>query len=242
MKWQCALLKRWLPEYPDGDLPAWGKRWLKFHVPGCAACRQELAELRQVIAAIEATPVPAPTPEFWGDFSRDLHLKLVQAAQEGQAAPEATSSRWFRLPYLLGAPAVAVLLLYVAVQLTGPGAPIQNQAKVMHSPGPAPAQDQALVKRKSAAKMAAVPQRAPAPQAEVAAAPALPMEPMEQFVTVALEEGAPLPVEEVDISAWDLDLELAGMTDHEKNVFLNKMHQRKKDGSCIEGFSFCSWG
>ena len=134
MKWQCALLKRWLPEYPDGDLPAWGKRWLGSHVAGCSACRQELAELRQVIAAIEATPVADPAPEFWGEFSRDMHLKLVQAAQEGQAAPAATSSRWFRLPYLLGAPALAVLLLYVAVQLTGPGAPIQNQAMVMHTP------------------------------------------------------------------------------------------------------------
>ena len=241
MKWQCALLKRWLPEYPDGDLPAWGKRWLKSHVPGCSACRQELAELRQVIAAIEATPVADPAPEFWGEFSRDLHLKLVQAAQEGQSAPASTSSRWFRLPYLLGAPAMAALLLYVAVQLTGPGAPIQNQAMVMHTPAP-PAQDQALVKRESAAKMAAVPQKAAPPAAEVAAAPALPMGQMEEVVTVALEGGAPLPVEEVDISGWDLDAELAGMTDQEKNVFLNQLHQRKKDGSCVEGFSFCSWG
>jgi hypothetical protein len=242
MKWQCALLKRWLPEYPDGDLPAWGKRWLGSHVPGCSACRQELAELKQVIAALEATPVADPGPEFWGEFSRDLHLKLVQAAQEGQAAPEATRSRWFRLPYLLGAPAMAALLLYVAVQLTGPGAPIQNQAMVMHTPATPPAQDQALVKRKSAAKMAAVPQQEPAPAAEVAAAPALPMGEMEQIVTAALEEGAPPPEEEVDISGLDLDAELAGMTDQEKNVFLNKLHQHKKDGSCVEGSSFCSWG
>jgi hypothetical protein len=236
MKWQCALLKRWLPEYPDGDLPAWRKRWLKSHVPGCSACSQELEELRRVIAAIEATPVADPAPEFWGEFSRDLHLKLVQAAQEGQVAPEAGNSRWFRLPYLVGAPALAVLLLYVAVQFTGPGAPIQNQAVVAHLPAPAPIQDQALLKRKSA------PQKAARPLAEVAATPILPMEPMEQLVTVGLEEGGPLPEEDLDISGLDLDAELAGMTDQEKNVFLNNMHQRKKDGSCVEGFSFCSWG
>ena len=239
MKWQCALLKRWLPEYPDGDIPAWGKRWLTYHVPGCPACRQELAELRQVITALEATPVGDPAPEFWGEFSRDLHLLLVQAAQEGQAAPGATSRRWLRLPYLLGAPALAVLLLYVAVQVTGPGAPIQNQAVVMHRPGSPPAPDQTPVKRESAAKMAAVPR--PAPAAEVAAAPPLPMEQMEELVTVAIEEGAPLPEEEVDLSGWDLDAELAGMTDQEKEIFLHKLHQQKKDGSCLERFSSCSW-
>ena len=69
---------------------------------------------------------------------------------------------------------MAVLLLYVAVQLTGPGAPFQNQAVVMNTPAPT-AQDQAPVKRESAAKMAAVPQITPASLVEVAAAPALPM-------------------------------------------------------------------
>jgi anti-sigma factor RsiW len=227
MKWQCALLQRWLPEYPDGDLPAWGKLWLKSHVARCPACREELAGLREVVAALEASPVADPAPEFWGQFSREMHLKLVQAAQDGQTAPASASPRRFRLPYLLGAPALAVLLLYAAVQLTGPGAPIQDQAQIMRRP---------------AAKMAAVPQKAPAPQAEVRATPVLLKEQVDQFVPVALEEGAPLPEEEVDISGWELDAELAGMTDQEKNAFINKLHQRKKDGSCFEGFVLCSWG
>ena len=224
MKWECALLQKWLPEYPDGDLPSWGKRWLKFHLARCSACQHELGELREVVATIEATPLADPPSEFWHEFSRDMHLKLVQAAQDGQAAPVAASPRWLRLPYLLGAPAVAVLLLYVAVQLTGPGTPIQDQAQV---------------KRESAAKMAAIPQRAPAPPAEV---PAAPTQPMEQFVTVGLVEGVPQPVEEVDLSGWELDAELAGMTDQEKDIFLKKLHQHKKDGSCVEEYSISSWG
>jgi anti-sigma factor RsiW len=230
MKWQCALLKRWLPDYPDGDLPAWGKRWLKSHLARCSACRQELAELRHAVAAIDATPVADPGPEFWREFSREMHLNLVQAAQNGQAAPTSASPRWFRLPYLLGAPAIAVLLLYVAVHLTGPGAPIQDQVQL---------KQQAEEIQHSKAKMAAAPPRTAAPLAAVPVAPVLPAE---QFVNVALEEGAPLAGVEDDISGWELDAELAGMTDQEKNAFLNNLHQRKKDGSCFEGFSLCSWG
>jgi hypothetical protein len=225
MKWECALLQKWLPEYPDGDLPSWGKRWLKFHLARCSACQHELGEFRELVATIEATPVAEPPAEFWQDFSRDMHLKLVQAAQAGPAAPAAAGPRWLRLPYLLGAPAVAVLLLYVAVQFTGPGAPVQNQA---------------MVKPESAAKMAAVPQKAAAPPAQVPRA-ATPQ--AEEFATVSLEEVAPQPVEEeVDLSGWDLDAELAGMTDQEKDAFLKKLHQHKKDGSCVEKFSAYSWG
>jgi hypothetical protein len=169
-----------------------------------------------MVAVIEATPVADPAPEFWQAFSREMHLKLVQAAQDGQAAPASARPRWFRLPYLLGGSALAVLLLYVAVHLTGPGAPIQEQAQL---------KQQAEGKPQSTAKMAAVPQKAlPAPPVAVPAAPVLPAE---QFATVALEEGGPLPLDEVDIADWDLDAELAGMTEQEKNAFLNKLHQRK---------------
>jgi hypothetical protein len=193
-------------------------------VAQCPACRQELAELREVVTAIQATPLGDPEPEFWDDFSREMHLKLAQAAYQGQRAPAPFNRRWFRLPYLLGAPVLAVLLLWVAAQLTGPGGPVPNRG---------------LVKREAPAEMTAVPQRAPAPPAGLAATR---VGEVEQFMPVALEEGAALPAEDVDISGWDLDSELAGMTDQEKETFLKKMHQRAKDGSCLEKYSLCSWG
>jgi hypothetical protein len=224
MKWQCALLQRWLPEYPDGDLPGWGKRWLHAHVAQCAACRGELAGLREVVTAIKAASAEEPGSEFWSNFSRDMHLKLAQAAQE--IAPVPPARRLLKLPYLVGAPVLAVLLLWVAVQFTGPGTPRQNKALVMPE-----------VKQERPLERATAPQRALAPTGA-----AVPIAEVEQFVPVALEEGAALPAEEVDISGWDLDLELAGMTDQEKEIFLKKMHQRSKDGSCLEKFSLCSWG
>jgi len=101
-----------------------------------------------------------------------------------------------------------VLLVWVTVQLTGPGSPVPNPV---------------LVKQEAPAPMAAVPRRAPAPPAGPAA---LPTGELEEFVPVTLEEGAALPAEDVDVSAWDLDSELAGMTDREKEVFLKRMHQR----------------
>ncbi len=87
--WQCALLQRWLPEYPDGDLPAFWKRRLDSHLEHCPKCRQELAALREVVAAIKAAPVVEPEPEFWSEFSRELHLKLARVAHEVQESPAA---------------------------------------------------------------------------------------------------------------------------------------------------------
>jgi hypothetical protein len=39
--------------------------------------------------------------------------------------------------------------------------------------------------------------------------------------------------DDLDISSGDLDTILAGMTDQEKEIFLKKLHQKKKDGSCL---------
>jgi anti-sigma factor RsiW len=222
MKWQCALLQRWLPDYPDGDLPAWGKRWLEAHVARCSACRQELAVLQVMVGSIKAAPLADPGEEFWGEFSREMHLKLVQATTEAQPAPAPPRSRPFRLPYLVGASALAIVLVWVAVQLTGPGTPVRNLARV---------------KPPEVSKMAAVPARAVAPPTETGAASV-----MEEFVPVSLEAGAALPGDDVDISGWDLDSELAGMTSQEKEIFLHKLGQRQKDGSCILGSFSSSWG
>lgn len=217
MRWQCALLQRWLPEYPDGDLPAVAKRWLKAHVERCSACRQEVAGFKEAVAAIEATPVDDPGSEFWNQFSRELHVKLAQAAAAGQ---EPAPRRWgFRLPYLIGVPALTVLLVWMAVYYTGSGNPVQNQHLARQAQAPA-----------EVAKMAPV--KPPAPAAGE----------NDQIMPVALEEGGAVPTEEVDISGWDLDSELSGMTDQEKERFLDKLRQGAKGGSCVEGLSYCSWG
>jgi anti-sigma factor RsiW len=227
MKWQCALLHRWLPEYPDGDLPGWRRRWLDSHLAYCSSCRQELAELKEMVAVIRTTPSVIPGEEFWTQFSRDLHLQLVQAAQADPVSVPSPSLRRLRLPYLVGVPTAVALLVMVVVHFTGTGIPVRNQALVKQE-----------VSREAAVKMAKVAPRASA--LPTVQAP-LPVNEAEQIVPVALEGGAPLPAEEMDISGWDLDSELAGMTDQEKEIFLKRLHQRGKDGSCVKTCSLWFW-
>lgn len=215
MKWQCALLQRWLPEYPDGDLPAFWRGRLQGHLDGCPACRAELSALKEVVEAIQSAPVADPGPEFWGQFSREMHLKLVRTAQEGKMAP-ACSAWWGRLPYLVGAPALAALLLYVGIGYLTPERPGLTPPPEMAK--------QEVVKE----KLAATP---PAP------ARVIPEEP-KGFVYVARnggEEAAPEDEPE------DLDATLAGMTPHEKEAFLKKLSQHEKDGSCLKRHSAIYW-
>ena len=211
MKWQCTLLQRWLPEYPEGDLPAFWKGRLKAHLDRCPACRAEHAALREVVEAIQAAPKVEPGPEFWSEFSREMHLKLVRAAQEGQVAP-ARSVWWGRIPYLVGVPALTALLLWIAVGYLHPG-----------RPGLTPPAPMAQKESVSPQKTAATPQAPAGVTAE-----------SKDFVNVAKSYGdeAP-PDDEMD----DLDSTLAGMTPQEREAFLKKLSQHEKDGSCLTRYS-----
>jgi len=182
-------------------------------VERCSHCRQELAALREVAQAIRTSPVADPGPEFWSDFSRELHLKLVQAVQEGEMAP-ARSSGWGRIPYLVGASALAVLLLWVAVSQLTP-----RQA------GLAPPQ--------------IAQQQAPKEQLAVAPEPAAGPGP-ESFLFVANNHGEEATPEE-DLGD-DLDSTLSGMTAQQKEMFLKKLSEQQKDGSCLKSYSsiFCA--
>ncbi len=216
MKWQCALLQRWLPEHPDGELSAFWRRRLQAHVEGCAVCRQELAAMREMEQAIREVPVADPGPEFWNDFSREMHLKLVQAVQEGKPAPAPARSAWWawhRVPYLVGIPALVVLLIWVAVSYQG--------RRVAGLSAPQVAQQESAAKKE---KVAAAPQ-APAYQ-----------EP-KKFIYVSRTGGN----ESADfVDPDDLDATLSNMTPQQKEAFLRRLSEHQKDGSCLKESSLIS--
>jgi hypothetical protein len=238
MKWQCALLQRWLPEYPDGDLPAFWRRRLAGHLEHCQECRQEQAALREVVAAIKAAPVAEPEPDFWPEFSRELHLKLARVAHEAQESPAGVAKPWWlKLPYLVGAPVLAVLALWLITYFSSPERPALY-------PTPQVAQQEAPQKALEAPKVAETPKAPGAPQFVNAPStppvrtPALTEVPLgataEQFCFATMGEEGPCPDDDLDLSSSDLDSILAGMTDQEKEAFLKRLNQKKKDGSCLE--------
>ena len=200
----------------------------------CPACREELAALKEVEVALQAAPVADPGPEFWSEFSREMHLKLVQADQAGQMAPAPRSPWWGRLPYLVGAPALAGLLIWVAVGYLNPErpgpAPTAQMAKSAPPAVTAPAAE--MAKEKSAApaeKMAAAPQALP------------PSDETKNFVNVSKSNGNGGEEAAPDDESDDLDSTLAGMTPQEREAFLKKLSQHEKDGSCIRRCSAIAW-
>jgi hypothetical protein len=225
MKWRCVLIRRLLPEYLAGDLTGRRQRRLAAHLEGCAPCRQELAELSDTVRAVQAAPAPDPGPVFWQEFSRELHLKLAQAAQDPKFTKAASPSFWHsKLPYLLSAPALVLLAFWVTTQFTDISKPALHQTQPNQATAPKPAE---------APKLATGPGPAVRP-----ASPEI----TEQFSYAAMGEyGAP-PEDELDLSGWDLDSELAGMTEQEKEMFLKKLDQREKNGSWLIRHSSVSWG
>ena len=57
------------------------------HVGSCAACQHELAELRSVMASLDRSDVPEPSPLFWDHLSSRVHEAVEDAGPESRRAP-----------------------------------------------------------------------------------------------------------------------------------------------------------
>jgi hypothetical protein len=78
-----------------------------------------LAGLEEVVLTVKASPSPDPEPAFWEHFQRELHLKLAQSVPAPSPSPFSKITY-----YLLGAPALAVLLFWAFTHLSQPHKPV----------------------------------------------------------------------------------------------------------------------
>ncbi len=101
-----------LPRYYDGELTEEAARRVELHLPGCAACRAELHELRLLSAALASAaepPMAAETDAFW----QALQLKLADPTLGPQRAGIPWGA-WLPGLLLLGLCGLFGLLLWAA--------------------------------------------------------------------------------------------------------------------------------
>ncbi|MFZ2088481.1 MAG: zf-HC2 domain-containing protein [Desulfobaccales bacterium] len=235
MKWQCTLIQRRLPDYPDGDLSPFWKRLVASHIAVCSECRQELEQLAEVVRVYQDHPLPDPGPAFWQDFQQELHLKLAQVNQTPTPEPQ----RW-RIPYYaLGAAAMAGIVavaLYLGPFSQQPLAPqtakLQGEskaakkaegqaplrAKMAIAPSPAPAPPSAMAPADQAIPVrVAKPETATGGEAEFSLAAG---KPGAQQLAAIKEEDSLLDDDELD---WDLESVVADLSKEERQYLKSKL-------------------
>jgi anti-sigma factor RsiW len=108
-----------LSAYLDGELPTSERAPLERHLAGCAECRRELDELREVRALLRALPVPAAPRSFTIPAGGAVPEPIAprQAARAGRAGGLiARAAQWTG-----GVAAAAGLLLVLGSALSGLG-------------------------------------------------------------------------------------------------------------------------
>ncbi len=217
MAWRCALIQRWLPEYPDAEGLTWRTRLVARHLRHCPACQRELTLIEDTIRALKEAPVPMPGEDFWTAFNEELHLKLAQIDQKPAAAPKGRL-----LPYLLGGvPALAVLLLWLGGYV-GSGL-FFSPTKVAEAP------DRSVLTTRGAPELAQPPGPAPASETglELAAhgrggGNHLPGP--EKILYAGIDEG--LWEEDMDLN-WEVEPILADLSPQEREALVKKLTGRE---------------
>jgi hypothetical protein len=104
------------------------------HLAVCERCRHQLLELRRMIGAAAAVPVPEPSPLFWDRFSdRVRHAVAAEAIPPRRWGHDLASASRVLIP----ASAVAVIALLVGgvVATRGPRMPASNVPLLSQPPG-----------------------------------------------------------------------------------------------------------
>lgn len=102
----CEQCNEWMGDAVDGSLDAERQARVDTHCRGCAACRDTLAELKEIRAAAATLDRHTPSPELWRAIAAQLKDPTV-ASQIGR-------SRWVSAWTQLAAAAALMLMLGAA--------------------------------------------------------------------------------------------------------------------------------
>jgi anti-sigma factor RsiW len=127
----CWLVRRRLDAYHDGELSPGARARVAAHVERCEACRQELAALDRLRAALTLTAVNPPEAA-WASFWPEVRARIAAPAPAPEPAWRRTWESVTSRPRWTLAPAFAVAALAVVAVLApwqrAPEPPVQAPA------------------------------------------------------------------------------------------------------------------
>jgi hypothetical protein len=103
----CTQVREQLPALLDDRLATAAVRDLRAHLAGCPGCERELATLSHTLRALDAMPVPSPTPQLRARVYAAIAAE--QHALRSAPAPRSARPLWFRLIQPLAAAALLAL-------------------------------------------------------------------------------------------------------------------------------------
>ncbi|MGH7410192.1 MAG: anti-sigma factor family protein [Candidatus Methylomirabilis sp.] len=112
-----------LVELIDEALPSERRAEIFDHLTACTACATEFSAYQDVVALVQADPVPEPSPRFWEEFLPSLRRRIEREASGPQQRPAVwlagLRSRLVLPRPLVAGVAVAAISILIVVRLPG---------------------------------------------------------------------------------------------------------------------------
>ena len=83
----CETCQSRLAELIDGKLDAGTKSEVRTHLDGCADCQRELEALTQTLAALDALPTGAPSPQLRARVTADIEAEKLTQRDHANGPP-----------------------------------------------------------------------------------------------------------------------------------------------------------
>ncbi|HWR21705.1 MAG TPA: zf-HC2 domain-containing protein, partial [Verrucomicrobiae bacterium] len=120
---RCDEVECKLIELIEEDLPPTQRAEILAHLHGCATCAAARSAYHDLLALVQADPVPEPSPGFWEEFLPSLKHRIEQEACRHRPTPTAWlagAGSWFTFrPRLIAGLAVAAVSMFIVVRLPG---------------------------------------------------------------------------------------------------------------------------
>lgn len=120
---RCEEVECKLIELIEEDLPPAQRAEILTHLHDCATCAAERSAYHDLLALVQADPVPEPSLGFWEEFLPSLKHRIEQEACRHRPTPTAWLAgvgSWFTFrPRLISGLAVAAVSVFIVVRMPG---------------------------------------------------------------------------------------------------------------------------